>query len=132
MRICILGCGRMGAKIASLMDADGHEVTIIDKNRDSFNRLKDFRGVTKYGNGLEISFLKKIGLDRMDVFIATTNYDTRNILGANIAKEFFAVPKVIARFYDQERADVFRNYGIEAICVTSVGSEMIRELILEI
>lgn len=131
MRICIYGCGRMGAFTASLMSSEGHEVTVIDKNEDSFKRLSaDFTGQTVLGNGLEISTLEKADLSRMDAFVATTNYDTRNILGAVIAKREFNVPKVIARFYDRDRARIFEKFGIETVCVTSVGAEMVQNLIL--
>ena len=131
MRICIFGCGRMGALTANIMCAEGHEVTVIDKNEDSFNRLtKDFNGTLIKGNGLEIAVLIKAGLDKQDAFIATTNYDTRNILGAVIAKNQFNVPKVVARFYDQERAKIFGSFGIEAVCVTSLGSESVQNIIL--
>lgn len=131
MRICILGCGRMGALTATLMSSDGHDLTVIDKNADSFKRLStDFSGKIIIGNGLEISTLEKAHLSEMDAFVTTTNYDTRNILGAVIAKKVFNVPKVVARFYDPERAKIFQKFGIETVCVTSVGSEMVQNLIL--
>lgn len=131
MRICILGCGRMGALTANLMSEQGHEVTVIDRNIDSFKRLSnDFVGKKILGNGLEISTLEKAALDKMDAFVATTNYDTRNIFGATLAKKIFNIPKVIARFYDKDRAQIFNKLGIETICVTSVGSELIQDIIL--
>ena len=131
MRICIFGCGRMGARTANMMCEAGHEVTVIDKEMDSFNRLSsDFKGTKILGNGLEVSTLEKAGLDKIDAFVATTNYDTRNVLGATIAKDVFSVPKVLARFYDSERAEIFNELGIETICVTSVGSEIAQDIIL--
>lgn len=131
MRICILGCGRMGALTANLLSQEGHEVTVIDRNLDSFKRLaSDFKGKKCLGNGLEISTLEIAGLDKMDAFIATTNYDTRNIFGATLAKKIFSIPKVVARFYDQDRAVIFNKLGIETICVTSVGADLIQDIIL--
>ena len=131
MRICILGCGRTGALTANTMYQEGHDVTVIDRNSEAFKKLaKDFKGTIIVGNGLEISTLKKANLDKQDAFVATTNYDTRNILGATIAKQEFNVPKVVARFYDRERAEIFKELGIETLCVTSVGSQMVQDLIL--
>ena len=131
MRICILGCGRMGALTANNMCAEGHEVTVIDKDAEAFKRLNaDFNGHRIVGNGLEKSTLEKAGLQAMDAFVATTNYDTRNILGATIAKKVFSVPKVVARFYDQDRAKIFNSFGIETVCVTSLGFQMVENIIL--
>ena len=133
MRICVLGCGRMGALIANTMAGEGHEVTVVDKNADAFKRLSsDFTGHKIVGNGLEKSTLAKAHLETMDAFVATTNYDTRNILGATIAKKIFSVPKVVARFYDQDRAKIFNDFGIETVCVTSIGSQMVENIILGI
>ena len=133
MRICVLGCGRMGALTANTMCAEGHEVTVIDKNADAFKRLSpDFTGHKIVGNGLEKSTLIKAHLENMDAFVATTNYDTRNILGATIAKKIFSVPKVVARFYDQDIAKIFNAFGIETVCVTSIGSQMVENIILGI
>ena len=120
----------MGALTANMMFEQGNEVTVIDKNEESFNRLsKKFTGKKIVGNGLEISTLERAGLATTDAFVATTNYDTRNILAATIAKNNFSVTKVIARFYDGERAKVFSNLGIETICVTNLGSEKVCDLI---
>lgn len=131
MRICILGCGRTGALIANNMSFEGHDVTVIDRNKESFNRLSaDFNGIKILGNGLEISTLIKAKLDKQDAFVATTNYDTRNVLGSSLAKKEFNVPKVIARFYDQERAKIFGQLGIETFCVTSLGADFVQDLIL--
>lgn len=45
MKIVILGCGRVGAALANMFDSEGHEVSVIDRDPYSFERLKpDFKG----------------------------------------------------------------------------------------
>ena len=64
MDIVILGCGRVGAKLASLMDNEGHKVSIIDKNRDAFKRLDPgFNGTKVGGLGIDRDILKKAGIE---------------------------------------------------------------------
>lgn len=132
MNVVILGCGRMGANTAVLMRRNGHNVTVIDKDHSSERRLEStglkFNFIV--GNGLEIETLEKADLDKADAFVATTNYDNRNIMSAMLAKEHFSVPTVIARFYDYERAEIFSKLGIKSICVTRLGSGIAQDLIL--
>ena len=71
MKILIMGCGRVGARLASLLDEDGHEVTILDIDTYSFRRLPpSFGGTALYGNGIDEEALKKAGIEDCDVFVA--------------------------------------------------------------
>lgn len=131
MKVVILGCGRVGATIASTMSREGHEVTIIDQNQDSFRRLsRDFRGKTLVGNGLDEETLRKADTDRADAFIAVTNGDNRNIMSVELAKVRFKVPKVVARIYDPIRASAYAELGVETLCTTCIGAGVIRDMVL--
>ena len=64
MKVVIMGCGRVGARLASLLDKEGHWVTILDTNTYSFRRLPaDFGGTALLGNGLDEDALKKAGIE---------------------------------------------------------------------
>ena len=53
MKVVIMGCGRVGARLASLLDADGHSVSVLDVDSYSFRRLpSDFKGTALLGNGV--------------------------------------------------------------------------------
>lgn len=131
MKVVILGCGRVGSTIATTMAAEGHEVTIIDQNPDSFRRLgADFKGKKITGNGIDADTLRKADLDHADAFIAVTNGDNRNIMSVQLAKIRFKVPKVIARIYDPIRASAYAGLGIDTICTTCVGAGLIRDKVL--
>ncbi|MCK4243214.1 MAG: NAD-binding protein, partial [Dehalococcoidia bacterium] len=39
MNVVIMGCGRVGAQLAALLEEEGHKVTIMDREPDSFRRL---------------------------------------------------------------------------------------------
>lgn len=113
------------------MSQEGHDVTIIDQNADSFRRLtSDFSGKTVLGNGIDEDTLRRAQVDKADAFIATTNGDNRNIMSVQMAKVRFNVPKVVARIYDPNRASAYSELGIETICTTCVGAGLMRDMIL--
>jgi len=133
MNVVILGCGRVGSTIATTMAREGHEVTIIDQNPDSFRRLgQDFTGRRLTGNGIDADTLRKAQVDTADAFVAVTNGDNRNIMSAQLAKVRFAVPKVVARIYDPIRSAAYAELGIETVCTTCVGAGLIRDKVLDL
>jgi len=130
VKVVILGCGRVGSTIASTMSRDGHDVTIIDMNPDSFRRLsKKYAGKMLIGNGMEEDTLSKAGLGNADAFMAVTNGDNRNIMSAQLAKVRFKVPKVVARIYDPIRAAAYAEMGVDTVCTTCIGAGVIRDMI---
>lgn len=130
MKALIMGCGRVGARLATLMDAKGHEVTVLDIEPYSFRRLPStFKGTAITGNGLDEDTLKKAGIEKADVFVAVTEGDNRNVMAAQIAKHIFNVPKVVCRIYDPIREEMYRNLGLETISPTKIGAERMEEVI---
>ena len=132
MYVIIVGCGRVGAELAKLLSGEGHDVVIIDKSRDSFNRLGDtFNGLTMVGNGFDLALLKQSGIEKADAFCAVTNGDNTNLISAQVAKKIFRVPKVLARVYDPQRAHIYAALGLDIISGTMLFSAMLRDKIIE-
>ena len=129
MRVVIAGCGRVGAKLAELLEAEGHEVIIVDKNRSAFNRLEHFNGKKVLGNSIDLDLLKKAGIETADAFTAVTNGDNTNLMCAQIAQKIFNVPKVVCRVYDPKRAELYYDLGLQTVSSTSVGARMLRNVI---
>lgn len=131
MKILILGCGRQGAHLAQMLDQQGHAVTIIDRNADSFRRLgPEFKGMMQLGVGIDEDVLRRAGIESADAFIAVTNGDNTNAMAAEIASLMFKVPKVIARMYDPVRDETFREQGLmQTVCPTVMGADKIVELL---
>jgi trk system potassium uptake protein TrkA len=121
--VIIMGCGRVGARLANLLVDDGHEVTILDLVPGAFSRLgSEFRGTTMIGNGIDTEILRRAGIERADAFAACTQGDNRNIMASQIAKEIFKVPKVVTRIYDPIRKDTFAMLGLDALSPTVIGA----------
>jgi len=123
-----MGCGRVGAQLAALLDADKHTVTVLDRDDYSFRRLpSDFSGTALLGNGLDEGVLKRAGIEEADAFVAVTQGDNRNVMAAQIAKHIFNVPKVLCRIYDPLRRDLYETLGLEAISPTTIFAQILKE-----
>lgn len=132
MKVVIMGCGRVGARVATLLSEDGNDVNIIDRTAASFERLpRDFNGNTVIGTGIDADVLRLAGIENADVFIAATNADNRNIMGAQVAKAIFSVPHAVVRIYDPVRADAYREMGLITVCPTTTISAVILDQIAE-
>jgi len=128
VNIVILGCGRVGSTLATMLDRAGHTVSIIDFSSEAFRRLEpDFSGTTIVGNGVDEEILIRAGIKEADAFAAVTNGDNRNIMSSQIAKEIFNVKKVVCRIYDPIRESTYHELGLETISPTIVGAQLIFE-----
>ena len=131
IHVVVMGCGRVGARIASILDHNGHRVTVVDTNSSSFRRLSpDFSGDTVIGTGIDEDVLKSAGIEDAAAFIAVTNGDNRNIMAAQVARLVFEVPEVICRIYDPVREDTYRRLGLTTVCPTTTVSAQILDHII--
>lgn len=129
MNIVIMGCGRVGAELAGLLDAEGHKASILDVEPNNFARLPHtFKGRAIVGDGTEEESLERAGIKEAHVFIAVTQGDNSNAMASQIAKHIYHVPKVICRIYDPFRQELYQELGLETLSPTKVISRLIREV----
>jgi len=132
MKVVIMGCGRVGAQLAALLDSEEHQVTVLDVNSGSFRRLiPTFKGTALLGDGTDEDSLRKAGIEEADAFVAVTQGDNRNVMAAQIAKHIFNVPKVICRIYDPLREELYQTLGLDAVSPTTVLAQLLREKLVE-
>src|ERR671923_2919908 len=118
--ILIVGAGRVGSSVARAMLAQGHDVSVLDEDPLSHERLdagmdttwEDAGGRFTVGHGLEIDALREAGIGEADVFIASTDGDNTNLTIAQIASKQFGVRAVIARVMDPARAAWYGEQGV--------------------
>ena len=128
MKVVIMGCSRVGGRLAGLLDAEGHSVTIVDIDAYSFRWLPpDFKGTALAGNGLDQEVLKRAGIEEADAFVVATQGDNRNIMAAQVAKHIFHVPKVICRIRDPLREELYSTLGLETLSPTKILAQMLKE-----
>ena len=138
MKVLIVGCGRVGSKLAADMSAEGHDVTIIDRNQRQFDLFAtrgvlgpSFKGSFLVGDGCDAELLRRAGIEDADAFIAVTEGDNRNIMAAQIAQHVFNVPRVVCRLYDPTREEAYRKLGLNTYCPTLVGAAAIHKMVEE-
>ena len=131
MKVIILGCGRLGSLLAVRLSQKGDHVTIIDKNDAAFLRLgSDYGGRVVRGTGIDVDVLRTAGIEHADAFVACTSGDNTNITAAEIVREVFKVRRVVARINDPIREEIFHDLGLETVCPTTMGAEMLRDMLL--
>ena len=123
-----MGCGRVGARLAGMLDTEGHDVTVLDTDAYSFRRLPPaFSGTPLLGNGADEDTLRRAGIEEADAFLALTQGDNRNLMATQIAKFIFNVPRTICRIYDPLREDMYSSLGLETISPTVVFAQLLKE-----
>ena len=138
--ILIVGAGRVGSTVARAMLAEGHDVSVLDEDPLSHERLdsgmdttwEDAGGRFTLGHGLEIDALREAGIEEADVFIAATDGDNTNLTIAQIAQKRFEVPRVIARVMDPARATWYAEQGLHTISPTKIAIEMFEQALGEV
>jgi trk system potassium uptake protein TrkA len=124
--VLIVGAGRVGSSVAKAALAAGHEVSVLDEDPLSHERLdanqpsswEDAGGRFTVGTALELDALFEAGVEEADVFVASTNGDNTNLVIAQLAQKRFGVERVIARVLDPARAAWYAEQGLETICPT--------------
>lgn len=131
MRIVVVGCGRVGSELATILSREGNEVSVVDKSRLALQRLAmDWQGKAVVGFGFDRDALEEAGISEADAIAAVTNGDNSNILTARIAKETYQVRNVVARIYDPRRAVIYRRLGIPTVAtVTWTVDQVVRRLL---
>jgi trk system potassium uptake protein TrkA len=138
VKVVIVGCGRVGSRLASELDREGHTVVLVDKTQAAFDRAAargvlspDFRGDFVIGDGTDSEFLRRAEIEDADSFVALTEGDNRNIMAAQIARHIYKVPRVVCRIYDPIRGDAYRKLGVEVFCPTVEGSRLVRQMLMD-
>lgn len=128
MKAVIIGCGRVGATLAAILDAADHEVIILDVKPAAFDRLPStFKGATVRGDGTDEDVLRRAGAEDADVFLAVTEGDNRNVIATQLAVEALGARKVIAKINDPVRAVAYADLGLTTFCRTSLEADAVLE-----
>lgn len=131
MKIIVIGLGRMGTGLSLNLIKKGHEVTVIDTDQDSFERLgNNFPGNKVLGFGFDRDVLNCAKVTMVDAVVACTESDEINAVIARVAKNIYHVPRVIARLYDSRKAEIYRRLGIQTISTTAWGIERATEFLM--
>ena len=121
MYIIIIGCGRVGAKLAQDFSLSKDDVVVIDKSRKALGRLAaPFNGRTIIGDALDQTVLHEAGIEHCDaIFILSGNEDFNLVVG-QVAQKMFGVKKVIVQVFSFPKEAAFRDKGLTIINRTNL------------
>ena len=130
--VVIMGCGRIGASVATVLAERGHTLHILDIDLSAFSPLPtgmigDGRILPILGDGtLEVD-LRMAATQDADMFIAASGKDALNALAGQIARHILQVPTVICRINEPTRKEMYSRLGLITISATSLVTEMVLE-----
>jgi trk system potassium uptake protein TrkA len=132
MKVLVIGCGRVGSSIATRMADDGHDVTVVDEDAESLQRLPEsWPGRFLHGHGLDLEVLVQAGIQDADSVVVATDGDNTNIVIAQVAQKRFGCPCVVTRVLDPARAAFYASQGLRTICATSTAIDAAMSAICE-
>jgi trk system potassium uptake protein TrkA len=113
MYVIVVGAGKVGWNLARELLDKGHEVTLMESDRERFAAVEqELEHNVQYGDGTELWVLERAGISRADLVIAVTGDDEDNILICQVAKEKYLVERIIARVNNPRNRDHFELLGI--------------------
>ena len=122
----IVGCGRVGSQLATMLSEQDGNVCVIDMDAEAFANLgRNFNGATLQGVGFDEDTLLRAGIEDCDVVAAVTQSDNSNLMIAEVARRIFGVPQVITRLYNPNREHAYMQLGLDYVCGTSLVAEEI-------
>lgn len=131
MHIVVLGCGRIGSRLAVTLEAESHTVAVVDRERDAFRRLPDrFTGRAVLGNVIDRAVLEQAGIADAGAVAAVTSGDNSNIVAARVARETYGIRSVVARIKDPKRAEIYQRLGIPTVATVTWTTDQVRRRLL--
>lgn len=119
LKIIIIGCGKVGRTLVEQLSQEGHDITIIDKNRERISQLANLYDVMGLvGNGASYNIQKEAGIGNADLIIAVTGSDELNLLCCTIATQVgncAAIARVRTPDYSQEAEYLREKLGLALI-----------------
>lgn len=124
--IIVVGCGRVGSRLALMLSNYENNVCVIDRDPRAFASLgRDFNGATFAGVGYDEDVLMKAGIDECDFLAAVTQSDNVNVMVVEIARRLYDVPHAVARLYNTGHERAYLQLGIDYVCGTALVAEEI-------
>lgn len=119
MFIIIVGCGKLGYYLAKTLAPHHHHLVLIEADLDMCQKIAgelSGLGITLiHGDGTSVNDLREAEIDDADILIAVTGHDQNNLVACQLAKDYFNVPRTIARVNNPKNINVFRSLGVDSV-----------------
>ena len=126
MNILIIGCGKLGARLANVLDSQDHNISVIANEKSLTENLdENFSGLSIPGNPIDLDTMKAAGVEGCDYAICVTENDNANIMAAQIIKNTFRIDNILVRILDPLKCRVYSQMNMSTISPTSLAFESI-------
>jgi trk system potassium uptake protein TrkA len=130
MKAIVVGCGRVGSKVAKKLAKSGWDVTAIDEAEEALVRLgENWAGGFVVGHGMDAQVLREAGIEDADAVVVSTNGDNTNIVVGQVAQKRFGIDCTVVRILDPARAELYATLGLRVVCPTSSAIEVLTEAV---
>ena len=124
MYAVIIGCGRVGARLAAALSAAGHSVVAVDHRQEALDELPpDFSGFKLLGDGAEPSVMDRARLADADAIACVAGDDNVNTMVALTAALIHGKKQVLARIYDAGKTRLLADYGVTVVSPPQLAAE---------
>ena len=132
MTIVIVGGGKVGYYLAKTLAPEKHHLVLLEADSDHCNKIADELGQLGVelicGDGTEFHILQDAGIENADILIAVTGYDQNNFVACQMARQYFGVPRTIARVNNPKNIQVFKRLGVDSVVSSTAHiAEMISQ-----
>lgn len=119
MTIIIVGGGKVGYYLAKTLAPEKHRLVLIEEDPGMCQKIAGELtglGITLiHGDGTSVNDLKEAEIEEADILIAVTGHDQNNLVACQLAKNFFRVPRTIARVNNPKNIKVFQALGVDSV-----------------
>jgi trk system potassium uptake protein TrkA len=119
MYIIIVGGGKLGYYLAKTLVPEHHHMVLIETDSDMCQKISgELTGlgiILIHGDGTSVSDLREADIQDADILIATTGHDQNNLVACQLAKNYFHVPRTIARVNNPKNINVFKSLGVDSV-----------------
>ncbi len=132
MDALIFGCTRLTDALTAALLADGHRLTVLDRDADRLARLHQERAelalsILHAPEPLMQDYLNQAGIGQAGAFLALSGDDHANLLVSQIARHIYNIPQVFCRLSDPQLQDFYRGLGLEIIGPDADSIALIRQ-----
>lgn len=131
--VVISGAGEVGYHVAKALRSEGHNVALIEPQKQVLEKIQDLDVLLIQGNGASLEHLEQAGIKKADVYVGASGSDEANMVGCALAKTYGA--HTIARinnpaYLDQTVSYAYKNAGVDvAVCPELVAAQKIANLL---
>jgi trk system potassium uptake protein TrkA len=112
--VIIAGAGKVGWNLTRELIANDQEITLLESDHRRYRVVEEeLEHTVQYGDATELWVLERAGIQRADLVIAVTGDDEDNIIISQVAKEKYAVGRIVARVNNPRNLQHFKMLGVQ-------------------